>query len=236
MTALTPGSNTKRVGIGEGLEAVQPQLAQPAHTSVPACSTICPARRRRPAPPRAGGWSRGRWPGRRPRSTAATREGLVVRRAGGAHQFVVWLDRGARAAPIPASGSSPTSAARAHPAPGSGAANRPRSQVARDVQALGQEDAPATASKAAASSDGRVAPPASASPRPSRRYRSSPISSAKRGERIAVDERGAAGGQESLVLVGVALVEQAADDQADDGVAEELEALVVPGDGVRDSR
>ena len=51
-----------------------------------------------------------------------------------------------------------------------------------------------------------------------------------RGERLAVDEGGAARGQESLVLVGIALVEEAADGEADDGVAVELEALVVAGD------
>src|SRR5436309_1021594 len=50
------------------------------------------------------------------------------------------------------------------------------------------------------------------------------------GERMTVDEGSATGGQEAFVLVGKALVEQAADHQADDGVAKELEALVVAVD------
>ena len=50
------------------------------------------------------------------------------------------------------------------------------------------------------------------------------------GERVAVHESGAAGGQEALVLVGIAVEQEAADGQADDGIAIELEPLVVAGD------
>src|SRR6476659_2464930 len=48
-----------------------------------------------------------------------------------------------------------------------------------------------------------------------------------RRQRVAIDQRSAASGQEPLVLVGETLVEDAADDEADDGVAKELEPLVV---------
>jgi hypothetical protein len=46
-------------------------------------------------------------------------------------------------------------------------------------------------------------------------------------QRVAVHERRAARSQEALVLVREAFVEEAADDEADDGVTQELEALVV---------
>ena len=75
-----------------------------------------------------------------------------------------------------------------------------------------------------------MAPPASASPRPSSRNLVEPELESDRRERVAIDQRSAASGQEALVLVGEALVEEAADDEADDGVAEELEPLVVAVD------
>ena len=46
-----------------------------------------------------------------------------------------------------------------------------------------------------------------------------------RGEGVTVHQCGAARGQEPFVLVGKSLIEQTADDQADDGVTKELEAL-----------
>ena len=50
------------------------------------------------------------------------------------------------------------------------------------------------------------------------------------GEGLAVHEGGAPGGEEAFILVRVAVVQEAADGQADDGVAVELEALVVASD------
>jgi hypothetical protein len=55
----------------------------------------------------------------------------------------------------------------------------------------------------------------------------------QRGQGVAVHERGAAGGEEALVLIGVTVVQEAADGQANDGVAVELQALVVAGSGGR---
>ena len=53
------------------------------------------------------------------------------------------------------------------------------------------------------------------------------------GEPGRADDRGAAGGQHALVVGRVAPVQGLGDGEADDGVAEELEPLVVPGRGVR---
>lgn len=53
------------------------------------------------------------------------------------------------------------------------------------------------------------------------------------GEAARADDGGPTGGQDSLVVLGVACVQRLGDDEADDGVAEELEALVVAGGLVR---
>ena len=105
------------------------------------------------------------------------------------------------------------------------------STIAAAVLPSHSERAPARASNAPASTDGRVAPPASDFSAAEQEVSVEPQIEAKRGEGVTVDERRATRGEEALVLVGKALVEQAADDEADDGVAEELEALVVPRDG-----
>ena len=55
----------------------------------------------------------------------------------------------------------------------------------------------------------------------------------QRGEGVAVDEGGAARREKALVLVGISVVQEPADGQADDGIAVELQALVVAGNGGR---
>ena len=235
MTALTPGSKTKRVGSANVLKPCsRSSLSRltpppPTPTSEPsAAAAACSSARCRLEPTPIDS--------RSPRRTAATVKVCSCAGPVCVHQLIVWLEPMLALRPFLQSALGRLRrlgllGARQLGAEQSGAASRRVISSPSD-----RKIAPASASKAAASSEGRVAPPASASPRPSRRYRSRPISRASAASASRLTSDGAPGGQQALVLVREALVEEAADDQADDGVAQELEALVVARDGVWDSR
>ena len=89
--------------------------------------------------------------------------------------------------------------------------------------------APISASSASARIDERIAPPPRASPSPRRIELGQ--AELERGSEQAVlaDEVGADARQIALVGIAEAVEQQARDDEAEDGVAEEFEALVVVG-------
>ena len=82
------------------------------------------------------------------------------------------------------------------------------------------------ASTVSARIDGLSAPPVIVSPRPRRMYGPTPIGAADLGQRDTRDEARAALGELALVEVGVVAEELDGDGLPEDGVAEELEALV----------
>ena len=86
--------------------------------------------------------------------------------------------------------------------------------------------APITASMASARIEGFSRPPDESSPLPSSKAAPTRSSPCRAGERDRIDHRGPRLGQLSLGKVGVGTVQVVGDDQPEDGVAQELEALV----------
>ena len=84
-----------------------------------------------------------------------------------------------------------------------------------------------TASMASASSEARSLPPVRCSPRPSSKQLAQAQRARHAGEPLLVDDEGAALGELALVRVGEALHQPVAHGQVDDGVPQELQALVV---------
>ena len=110
-----------------------------------------------------------------------------------------------------------------------GRGQRRASQSRAASQPRSRKTAPRAPRSRTRGAPGARARRAAASPSPSSRSSPRSMRAAETGEAGRGDDRRPTSREEPLVVVRVALVERLRDHQADDGVAEELEPLVVPG-------